>query len=91
MIVLVTLIISDPYQLLQELLKEAAKARIRRMVKEHKSRKGLNVPDFIKKAWAEQDQSAMAKILMDSNWDKELYGLNPWAHGWRKYIRILVL
>ena len=55
----------------QELLREAAKARIRRMVAPHKSRKGLEVPDFVKDAWKSRDQNSMAKLLMDVNWDKD--------------------
>ena len=41
------------------------------MVAPHKVRTGLQVPDFVREAWKSKDQNAMAKILMDANWDKD--------------------
>lgn len=41
------------------------------MVQEHKKRKSLEAPQFLKDAWKEKDQNAMAKLLMDANWDKD--------------------
>eukprot|EP00435_Cladocopium_sp_Y103_P040804 s1052_g11.t1 len=36
----------------------------------HKKKQGLNVPDWVKEQW-NKDQSGMAKMLMDANWDKD--------------------
>lgn len=57
--------------LLQEKLREAAKARLRRMMKEHKKKTGLNVPDWVKEQWRTQDQNSMAQILINANWSKD--------------------
>ena len=57
------------YQTLKERLKEAAKQRIRRMMAHHKNVK-LNVPDFVKQAWATRGQDEMATMLMNANWQK---------------------
>ena len=57
------------YQTLKERLKEAAKQRIRRMMAHHKNAK-LNVPDFVKQAWATRGQDEMATMLMNANWQK---------------------
>ena len=68
--------IENPSRHIQEKLREAAKARIRRMVAVHKVKKGFNVPDFVKAEWQNSNQSVMAQMLMDSNWDKEGLFLN---------------
>lgn len=57
----------------QEKLREAAKARLRRMCADHKKKRGLNVPDWVKEQWKKREQNAMAKLLMDANWDKEKF------------------
>ena len=54
----------------KEKLREAAKGRLRRMCAVHKKKQGLNVPDWVKEQW-NKDQSGMAKMLMDANWDKD--------------------
>lgn len=59
-------------QTLQDYLREAAKARLRRMCAVHKSKKGLNVPEWVRTEWATRDQSTMAQLLMRSNWNKAL-------------------
>jgi hypothetical protein len=55
----------------QEKLREAAKARLRRMMKDHKKKQGLNVPDWVKEQWKSRDQNSTAQILMDCNWSKD--------------------
>lgn len=52
-------------------MREAAKARLRRMCADHKKKRGLNVPDWVKEQWKKREQNAMAKLLMDANWDKD--------------------
>ena len=60
--------------LLKELLRNAAKARIRRMISDKKRRTDLAAPPMVKEQWekgtAEKDE--MAQLLQDTNWDKEL-------------------
>ena len=59
--------------LFEELLRNAAKMRIRRMVAPKKRRSDLNVPNMVKDQWekgtAEKDE--MAQLLMDANWCKD--------------------
>lgn len=56
---------------LQERLREAAKARIRRMCQAHKKKAQYNVPQFVVEQWKTQKQNEMAQLLMDCNWSKE--------------------
>ena len=56
----------------QERLREAAKAQLRRMMAVHKKKTGLNVDQWLRDQWQKTDQSKMAQILMDCNWDKEI-------------------
>ena len=61
-------LVSSP---LQEKLREAAKARLRRMMRNHATKKGLNVPDWAKEQYKVRGQDEMAKMLMDANWSKD--------------------
>ena len=51
-------------------LLEAAKQRIRRMVAAHKTKRGLDVPEWVKEAWKSQKQDDVAKVLLECNGDK---------------------
>ena len=59
----------------KELLRNAAKARIRRMIRVKKTRTDLAVPPFVKEEWdkgtASKDQ--LAELLQEVNWDKARY------------------
>ena len=58
----------------QEKLRDAAKARIRRMVKPKKHRRDLEAPSFVKVQW-EQGSGAknqLADLLLEVNGDKDL-------------------
>ena len=54
----------------QERLRNAAKAQLRRMMKEKHKRVGLNVSAWVREEWAKRDKGEMAQLLMDANWDK---------------------
>lgn len=41
------------------------------MVKDHKSKTGLNVPEWVKNAWHTRNKDELARILLDHNGDKE--------------------
>ena len=58
---------------LQELLKNAAKMRIRRMIAKKKRRTDLAVPAMVREQWDKGtlEKNEMAQLLMDSNWDKD--------------------
>lgn len=58
---------------LQELLQEAAKARIARMTKPKRKRTDLNVPQFVIDKWnsGTSSKDEMAELLMRVNNDKE--------------------
>lgn len=55
----------------QEKLREAAKARLRRMMQHHKTKVAYNVPEWVKEQWKTKDQNYLAQLLMDANWSKE--------------------
>ena len=57
----------------KELLKNAAKARIRRMIATKKRRTDLSVPPLVREQWEKgtNEKNDMAQLLMDSNWDKD--------------------
>ena len=57
----------------QEKLREAAKARLRRMMAVHAKKTALNVPEWVREQWKSKDQNTMAQILMDANWDKDWF------------------
>ena len=52
-------------------MREAAKARLRRMMANHKSKTALNVPDWVREQWRSKDQNTMAQLLINANWDKD--------------------
>ena len=54
----------------QELLRDAAKAQIRRMCKPKKTRKDLNVPDWVVSEYKSRPQNETAALLMKCNFDK---------------------
>ena len=58
----------------QELLQDAAKARIRRMVMKKKKRSDLEVPDFVRAEWAKGgcNRGKMAELLLQLNGNKDL-------------------
>ena len=58
-----------PYK---ELLKNAAKARIRRMVREKRRRTDLAVPPFVREEWEKGTgaKEQLAQLLQEVNWDK---------------------
>ncbi|CAK9017306.1 unnamed protein product [Durusdinium trenchii] len=55
------------------LLVEAAKARLRRMCAKHKTKRSLDVPEFVVEQWRSNDQTSMARLLMENNWSKESF------------------
>ena len=54
----------------KELLREAAKAQIRRWCKPHKKRSSLDAPDWVVAEWKKRPQAETAQILLDCNFDK---------------------
>ena len=56
----------------EEHLRNAAKARIRRMVTEKKKRTDLAVPQWVKDEWEKGTRSRdqMAEVLQEVNWQK---------------------
>ena len=54
----------------QELLREAAKAQLRRMCTPKKKRVSLNVPDWVVQAFKSRPQNETATLLMNCNFDK---------------------
>ena len=56
---------------LQYNLRRAAKARIERMVKDHKTRTDLNAASHIADEWKSGDRNALADLLQRVNWDKD--------------------
>lgn len=59
----------------RELLRNAAKARIRRMIAEKKHRTDLAVPPIVREQWEKgtREKDEMAQLLQDTNWDKEVF------------------
>jgi hypothetical protein len=59
-------------QLTKEKLRNAAKARIRRMVTEKRKRTDLQVPAWLKSEWEKgtDQKEQMAECLQAVNWDK---------------------
>lgn len=41
------------------------------MMKNHATKTGLNVPDWVKEQYKKTDQTQMAQMLMDANWSKD--------------------
>ena len=56
----------------KELLRNAAKARIARMVAPKRKRTDLEVPTFVKDQWNKgtQAKEELAAALQEANWDK---------------------
>ena len=52
-------------------MREAAKARLRRMMAVHKKKTAYNVPQWVREQWQTRDQNTMANILINANWDKD--------------------
>ena len=75
--------------ILQELLKDAAKATVRRLCTVKKTRVGLNVPQWVIDEYQKRPKGETAELLMKVNFDKARYGithiwsesLNPWYIG----------
>ena len=57
----------------EELLKNAAKMRIRRMIATKKKRTDLSVPPMVREQWDKGtcEKNELAQLLMDCNWDKD--------------------
>ena len=57
----------------EELLREAAKARIARMVKSKRRRKDLQVPAFVQEQWEKgaESKTDMADLLIKFNGNKD--------------------
>lgn len=57
----------------EELLRNAAKQRIRRMIKDKKKRTDLAVPSMVREQWDKgtEEKNMLAQLLMDSNWCKD--------------------
>lgn len=74
---------------LQFNLRRAAKARIDRMVAEHPKRKELSAPEYVKNEWRQGDKNAMADLLQNVNFDRDLLDQNLCKHKKRiAYIRV---
>lgn len=58
-----------------ELLKNAAKMRIRRMIKRKKHRTDLEVPAMVREQWEKgtNEKNELAALLMSVNWDKDQF------------------
>ena len=58
----------------EELLRDAAKARIARMIKTKKRRKDLQVPPFVQEQWDKgaESKTDMADLLIKFNGNKDL-------------------
>ncbi len=61
----------DPHHS-KELLRNAAKARISRMITEKQKRTDLEAPTFLKERWQEgtKARGELAAVLQEANWDK---------------------
>lgn len=57
----------------QEKLREAAKARLRRMCANHRSRRDLELPAWVQSEWKTRPQNETAKLFMDCNWCKDKF------------------
>ena len=55
----------------KDLMREAAKARLRRRMAVHKKKTAYNVPQWVREQWQTRDQNTMANILINANWDKD--------------------
>ena len=57
----------------QELLREAARARILRMIAPKKKRTDLNVPDYVREQWqtGTKAKQEMEDLLLEQNGDKD--------------------
>lgn len=63
------LILSYSSPLFQEKLREAAKARLRRMMSKH-VRAENDVEPWVLDEWKKRPQNETAQLLMDANWNK---------------------
>ena len=54
----------------QELLREAAKAQLRRLCTPKKKRVSLNAPDWVIAEWKSRPQGETAQLLVDCNFNK---------------------
>ena len=61
--------------ILQELLKDAAKAVVRRMRTVKKRRVGLNMPQWVIDEYQKRPKGETAELLMKMNFDKARYGI----------------
>ena len=57
---------------MQELLKEAAKAQLRRFCKPHKKRQHLDAPSWVVEEWKKRPQGETAQLLINCNFDKAI-------------------
>ena len=64
----------------QDLLRNAAKAQLRRMCTLKKTRKDLNVPAWVLEEYKSRPKDELAKILMSCNWDKARSALLRFDH-----------
>ena len=73
-------IVAQQPQLLQELLQNAAKMRIRRMIAPKKKRSDLTVPPMVREQWEKgtEEKNEMAQLLMDTNWNKDHADFRTW-------------
>ena len=60
----------------EELLRDAAKAQIRRMCTRKKTRKDLNVPEWVIAEYKSRPQNETATLLMNCNFDKAGYPID---------------
>ena len=62
----------------EDLLRNAAKARIRRMVTAKAKRTDLAVPAWVREEWNKgtQEREVMASTLQQVNWDKDPWTVN---------------
>lgn len=63
---------------LEELLKQAAKQRLRRFCASKKKRQSLQAPEWVINEWQKGDKGQLAQMFMDCNWSKA--GSNGFHH-----------
>lgn len=59
--------------MLQEKLREAAKAQLRRMCKKHPKRKDLDAPEWVVREYKSRPQNELAELLIRCNFDKATF------------------
>ncbi len=57
---------------MQVKLRNAARARIYRLIRDKSQRKGLEAPSWLKQEWHTGDKNAIAELLVKSNFDKDI-------------------